>query len=370
MENLQKHITEYIDRASTGLALETLFEEAYATLPHAVAADYSSPTIVKWTSNKDTVWNAFTKAIALQDIDIGERSRILLQQIVVPGYPPDGIYTNLDTMEIVPRVWTLHPFIPHACITILTGLPGMGKTRLAIQLMSAIAAGKPNWLHQSGYSLAAAHLPAPVILATWEDDVMEVARRIPENLRPEVEDRFVWMGYKGASLWGPDKNSDIQSPGTFTQAGQYLLNYAEQIGAKMLVLDSLAGVYGSCENTKSLVRSFMGSLDSWATRAQCTVLIIAHPAKSRELGVAGNMDWHAAARSILGLDVQEIPITPEMEEDGIHKHKKLEAPCLRLLKANYAKKEPPLWLQFGHNGWDASPSALDAHRAYEHSNNI
>ena len=48
----------------------------------------------------------------------------------------------------------------------------------------------------------------------------------------------------------------------------------EILNARLLVVDSLAGAYGSDENTRALVRLFCAGWDRWATDARCAVMLI------------------------------------------------------------------------------------------------
>ena len=272
---------------------------------------------------------------------------------------------NLDEKP-PPREWLIDRWMAAHRITIATGRGGAGKSRLALQLAMAVAAGVRGWLPMASDGGKApadtpwvvSAEPAPVVFASWEDEKGEIARRlygIREKLAsrdgPEwdIKDRLHYV-HPPDQLWAPDPDGSkhTSTAGQITPAGLWLRNYCTDIGARLLVVDPRAAAYGLSEIDRSLVRAFMSDWDVWAQGSRCTVLLLAHPAKNEAKDAAtagaGSTDWHAAARAVWELEAKPIR---ERRKQG----KGLEpaaavpvAPKLTLYKTNYAKAGATVWL--------------------------
>ena len=264
------------------------------------------------------------------------------------------------------REWLIDRWMAAYRITILTGRGGAGKSRLALQLAMAMAAGVRGWLPVASDGgkapadtpwLVSAE-PVPVVFASWEDEKDEIARRlygIHEKRacrdRPEwdIKDRLHYV-HPPDQLWAPDPDGSrhTSTTGQITPAGLWLRNYCTDVGARLLVVDPRAAAYGLSEIDRSLVRAFLSDWDRWAQSSRCTVLLLAHPAKNEAKDAAsagaGSTDWHAAARAVWELEAKPIR---ERRKQG----NRLEpaeavpvAPKLTLDKTNYAKAGATVWL--------------------------
>jgi RecA-family ATPase len=117
----------------------------------------------------------------------------------------------------------------------------------------------------------------------------------------------------------------------------------EDSGAGLLVLDSLAAVYGANENDRGQVRDFMASWDAWASAADCTILIIGHPPKSAA-GYSGSTDWHSAARA--RWEISKEPLQPAAR-GGRPEPSHWQ---LAMVKSNYGPEPPALCLDWDPTG--------------------
>lgn len=246
------------------------------------------------------------------------------------------------------RDWLIQSWLPANRVTILSGNGGTGKSRLALQLAAAVAAGG-DWLPMKGDvmvpRLRGGRLAA--VIASWEDEGDEFRRQLhgQHGGYPAVDDRLqiVLLGGRGP-LWGPPTGANSAAVGDWLAPGKWLMRYCESNDAKLLVIDPLASAYGSNENDRAQVRRFMGSLGDWAERARCAVLVIAHPPKG-EAVFSGSTDWHNATRAMWLLGLQKNAAGQR-------------APCLKLHKSNYSRAGDAFWLA-GYPQWKAT----DEHEA-------
>ena len=203
---------------------------------------------------------------------------------------------------------------------------GAGKSRLVLQLAARIANRPPLAGHvlQDGHRieedrrhplvLDAQHC-GPVLFASWEDERDEVGRRLAAMAEDDLvdvaglKDRFMFLDLRGeGAVWAPGPEKHVSTVARLTLIGQRVRATAEELGARLLVLDSLAGAYASDENIRPLVRAFCSDWDAWGTEHRCAVLLIAHPPKrpARSSGstidkdtdddFSGSTDWHNAVR--------------------------------------------------------------------------
>ena len=245
------------------------------------------------------------------------------------------------------REWLIEGWLPVGRLGMLSGRGGRGKSRLVLQLAAKMASkrgaastgtppekrpeaapecdhvlqngasveGKPGkGGHRHPFRLEPDHC-GPVVFASWEDEPVEVGRRLAAMAQDDLvdvgglEDRLLYLDLRGKGpVWAPAHEKHLLTEASLTKIGQRVRATAESIGARLLVLDSLAGAYASDENVRPLVRAFCASWDAWGTEHRCAVLLIAHPPK-RPAGksgstidedtdddFAGSTDWHNAVR--------------------------------------------------------------------------
>ena len=249
------------------------------------------------------------------------------------------------------RHWLVDHWLPAGSVALLTGEGGAGKSRLALQLAAAVAASNrrdSSWIVGDAAPRLGAGVPAgglPVMYASWEDRAEEMARRLAQIsgrpapwCEPGALADLKMLDLAGyGPLWTAATRYAV--PG-LTPLGRAVRQAAEDIGAGLLVLDSLAAVYGANENDRGQVRGFMASWDAWASLTGCAVLVIGHPPKSAA-GYSGSTDWHSAARARWEINKQ--PVQPAARGS--------ELTCWRLamVKSNYGPEPPALCLD-----WDSS----------------
>ena len=255
-----------------------------------------------------------------------------------------------------PRPWLIPGWLPAARLGVLVGEGALGKSRLALQLARAVAAGVEGWL-PGGPTLAAAGKPAPAVLATWEDEIPEISDRLgaPEGTL-DLHDRLHALSYIGCGpVWAPGASrSGPRHRADWTDVGNWIRAFCESIGARLLIIDPLAAAYAGDENSRSEVREFLSAFDAWAYAARVTVLLIGHPPKS-DSPYSGTTDWHAAARAMWTLSMERVSGGRGAGRDA------KAAPKLTNFKQSYAPSGAGLWLA-GYPSWSVADEAVAAQR--------
>ena len=222
---------------------------------------------------------------------------------------------------VPPREWICSGWLPRR-LTLFTGHGGAGKSRIALQLAAAIASKTnrswiPSPAEVRSSPLTVAEKGEPVLLASWEDEADEVHRRLDSMAKTLrwaasdwIEDRLHFADLAGRGpLWDPQRNNGDG----LTEVGKALRTAAEQIEARLLIVDPRAAAYAGDENHRAQVRAFIAHWDRWARDQKCAVLLVDHLPKSSTLtkftsGVsyAGSTDWHNAARCVWTLDEKQV----------------------------------------------------------------
>ncbi len=223
------------------------------------------------------------------------------------------------------REWLIPAWLPLGRLGMLSGRGGRGKSRLALQLAAGVAADPPRtgaFLPPATTSDTGAVVGALrpleqshcgcVVYASWEDERDEIGRRLAGlakdelgNKQDELRGRLRFVDLRGAGpLWAPAGGGHVQTVAALTAVGRRLRATVEDMRARLLIVDSLAGAYAGDENVRALVRAFCADWDAWASAVGCTVMLVAHPPKTPsgagagtvDRDYAGSTDWHAAAR--------------------------------------------------------------------------
>ena len=291
----------------------------------------------------------------------------------------------LWSVKPVERQWLVPMWLPRGRVVLFSGEGGGGKSRAALQLAVALATGAERWIqpiagkgdHVSrklfGIRTAADGQPVNVVIATWEDEAEEVARRLwglgaagPWNEREpdagELGKRLHVADLAGAGpLWAPRAGGSghVSTMGALTGRGRWLRRFCAEKEARLLIVDPLAAAFALNENDRGLVRGFMADWDRWGRESDCAVLLIAHPPKG-DADWSGSTDWHAASRAVwtLGLvetDTGEIMTdnhgVPKTGRNGKEQREKAPAPRLSCIKSSYGAIPDPVWLRRCGAGW-------------------
>ncbi len=231
------------------------------------------------------------------------------------------------------REWIIPDWLPKGCVTAIYGDGGVGKSLLAQQLMISMATGK-EWL---GYK----NNPMKVYGLLCEDDRDEIHRRQTaiDHQLGITEDNFGNMLY--VSRVGQDNllmTFDKEERGKLTIFFKQLLEDIKEFQPQLVVLDTLADLFGGNENIRIQVRQFVQNCCGEIARSvNAAVLLCAHPSDSgiqRKTGTGGSTAWSNTVRQRWYLE--------KPEEEGI-------SPDIRILsqkKSNYSATKGKITLKW------------------------
>ena len=307
-------------------------------------------------------WDADRAAEHVAEID-----RILTDDID----PLDAVLKDdwPDSLADIPRRnWLVPGWMPRGRVTLLTGEGASGKSMLTLQLAVA-AAGRVDdlsgrwrrWL-PLGDSFESEIRPdvspvvhadgaeqGSVLLATWEDEYEEIAKRrlrigAPWPIEPGMLKHLSLR--KAGALWGPKTGVHVATKGEVTPTGESFAEALERIEPRpsLVVVDPVAAAFGSDENARNLVRQFISKLDDWADANECAILLVSHP--SKQALISGSTDWRNGPRAVIAFEEGPTPDAFVPKADGSASTKRAHGTRLRLEKANYGRAGATAWVRW------------------------
>lgn len=243
------------------------------------------------------------------------------------------IVDELQGKDVEPRRWCVPEWVPDHQVTSIYGDGGTGKSLLAMQLATSCALGQPFL----GIEVAR----RKVLYVSCEDDRQELHRRqegINRALGLEMcdfEGRYMWLDRAGVdSLW---MTFPKPGQGQLSQFARDVTHLAKEAGCQLVILDTVADLFGGNEIIRPEVRQFVTSLRKLAMIIDGAVVLLAHPSAAgmRDgTGYSGSTAWRGSVRSLLTFEF-------EAGDDP--------SPDKRILtrkKANYAKSGTTIGLRY------------------------
>lgn len=192
------------------------------------------------------------------------------------------------------QLWLVDNLIPHANVTLLSGDGATGKSLLALQLGVATATAG-DWLGLKPH-------PGRVVFVSAEDELDELHRRLA-RMTPRLENlgwlTIVPLAGRDAIMAAPMGREGLLQPTPIFAA---LRRIVETHGPDLLVLDTLADLFGGDEIKKVHARQFISLLRGMAFEFGVTVLLLSHPSQAglnSGSGMSGNTAWNNSVRSRL-----------------------------------------------------------------------
>jgi RecA-family ATPase len=225
------------------------------------------------------------------------------------------------------REWFVEDCFPAGNVGLISGDGGLGKSLLMQQLCTCAAVGRP-WL---GLNVTRSNSLA----FFCEDDEAELHRRqeaICESLDVEMADagdfEFVSRAGEENVLVEFDRRTDKAQPTTlWTQLQERVLD----LGSQLVVLDTVADVFGGNEITRNQVRRFVSLLRGLAVRIHGAVILTSHPSiigMSSGSGISGSTAWNNSVRGRLYLTSDKAA----SDDDGSGDR---DVRYLKTMKSNY-----------------------------------
>lgn len=233
--------------------------------------------------------------------------------------------TSLAGKEVPPRRWHVQDLIPAGTVTILNGDGGTGKSLISLQLAAATVMPGALWL-------ARECMTGKCLFLTAEDDIDELHRRLVDiaaNMQTDLADMD---GLVISSLAGEDALMAVPEKGNLIKATplfEALERQIKDLQPSLVVLDTLADLFGGEENQRAQARQFISMLRGLALHHDTTILLLAHPSlagMSSGSGSSGSTGWSNSVRSRLYFE--RIKGEQGAEDDP-------DARILRTMKANY-----------------------------------
>ena len=214
--------------------------------------------------------------------------------------------------DVKPEIvhWLWHPYIPLGKLTILEGDPGLGKSYVALAVITALTRGAPLPGVMCGQDLT----PQRAIYLTAEDGIADTLRPRLDSMGAAVELVHVLEGRRD------DKGEIV--PITLEDI-DVLERALQRTAAKVVVIDPIQGFLGANVDAHRAneVRPLLTAVGRLAAKFKCAVILIRHLRKSgadRAIHAGlGSIDFAAAARSIL-----LVGQSPEAEDLRILAHSK------------------------------------------------
>jgi RecA-family ATPase len=230
-----------------------------------------------------------------------------------------GLMTAEDAwhVDVPDREWIVEGLLPVGVLTLLTAPGGEGKTLLAQQLATCVAAGT-----------AALGLPTtqtPVLALYAEDDRHELTRRQKSILRVTGIDpadascsHYKSLVGDNAILGHSNRDGSYSPSDLFEQIRATAL----ALKSRFIILDNVTQMYSGDFNDRTQVTAFLRPLANLAAEINGSVLLLGHVSKAEDSTYAGSAAWHSGVRSLLtikrGLHTAEnrrIPVGATMERD-------------------------------------------------------
>jgi RecA-family ATPase len=201
-----------------------------------------------------------------------------------------------------PQRWLAHGLIPARQVTLLYGDGGTGKSLATLQLCVSVSSGR-DWLGMTvehGRSL----------FITAEDETAELHRRLESICKAEEIDPDSLADLLVLSLEGQDAVLAFPSPKTGLMAATALYTRIrrtiEQVRPTLLVLDTLADIFGGDEIKRIQARQFIQMMHAYTVGLDfdLSVVVPAHPSvagMNSGKGTSGNTAWSNSVRSRLYL---------------------------------------------------------------------
>lgn len=212
---------------------------------------------------------------------------------------PIVMASALHGKPVATRQWHVAEIVPAGTVTLFGGDGGTGKSLAALQLAVGTVLGRA-WFG------VAIKQPGGALFLTAEDDNDEVHRRLADIAASEHVPLSALDRLAISSLAGVDALMAVPGQGgrVLVPTGVYaaVRAYVERHRPALVVLDTLADLFGGDEVNRAQVRQFVAMLRAIAIDFGTTIVLLAHPSlngMSNGSGLSGSTAWNNSVRSRL-----------------------------------------------------------------------
>jgi RecA-family ATPase len=196
--------------------------------------------------------------------------------------------------------WLAHGRIPAADLTLYSGNGGAGKTETALQLPVAVAADLGDWLGSVVESGLALFLSCEEPEENIRDRIERICKH--RNIDPYAIDNLHLHFPDLESTWlaSADRTGRVVKTQLFTEIESWIKTHRP----RLVVIDSIAAVFGGEAIARRQVRTFLAMLRKVAREYDTAVVLLDHPSvrgMSDGSGTANSVDWRNSVRAMLHL---------------------------------------------------------------------
>jgi len=246
---------------------------------------------------------------------------------IKPGNGPTFPSLRAIAASLPPITWFWQDWIPIGMLSLMGGVPGSGKSYVALDLARRVVDGEP--------------FPDGATNPSQGQNVIYVdAEAVPQLLNARAE---AWnMNRDRIYLMLPQTMAMIDFSRTEYQ--DQLLDMMHTLQPSLVIIDSLSSISSKGENNVEDVRAILSFLGNLALEFQSAVLLV-HHLRKRSLPMMdvlsaedfrGSSHIVAMSRSILGLSI--IQTGPKMDRNGPRR--------LEIVKTNLGRYPEPLGCTF------------------------
>ncbi len=255
------------------------------------------------------------------------------------------------------RKWLVPGWIPDRTVTLVTGDGGQGKSLLMLQLMIACAL-QVKWL---GLPVDARR----VFGFFCEDEEDELQRRLLAVCQ-ELGCDFCDLTDMQLASRIYSRDNTLMSFAKWAETGEPtalyddLVAHCHEFGARLLIIDTAADVFGGQEISRNQVRDFVALLRRLALDIDGSVIMTAHPSvKGMESGsgISGSTAWSNSVRSRLYLTSLDEGEDPPEDAPNIPR---ADWRRVTKMKANYGPRGGRLWAFYQNGLFKAHKPPQDA----------
>ena len=215
--------------------------------------------------------------------------------------PPPLPFVDMSAWDSVAppvRQWFIVDHIPSRQVTLVSGVGGIGKSVLTLQLLASTALRR-EWVG------GLFPKPGAAIYLGAEDEQDEIHRRLAAILE-HYDARFADLvagGFRALAFAGKDAVlAEFDRNGRIKVTDLFRSLHAEAVNLQpsAIVIDTVSDVFLGDEIKRDQVRQFGSLMRRLAIDATAAVIIASHPSMSGEksgTGLSGSTQWHNTVRA-------------------------------------------------------------------------